>query len=288
MRMLPVATLTASIWLAACQSRDSARPVPSEKRTNDAQTLPTVALRNWKLHVDEFAAIDDAGQPGQARQLLRSFDSSIGGNFAWREHGIDYGRWALPPALAQQLTTLVASPEFAALCDALDQRGPRMQVTLAWPGGQRVVTVAPIAAFSEFATAAVAAQRATLLANTSAWTIEVTGPLMAAIETMEVTSAGAITVKLASGAVVTRGQLEVGALGKLTHLLSLPRLREAPPRVPAATAVPTSFRLQLAALPAAPVQVVSGLQPALPELSELWDVVVAARVALAGAMPSSP
>ena len=289
MRFRVLALLTGCVCGAACQRSDTSRAgraVVSENRTDEVQSLPTVALRNWKLHVDEFAALDSVGDAGQARRLLRSFDTSIGGNFAWRERGVDYGRWSLAPALAQQLTTLVASPEFAALQDATDQSGPRMQLTLAWPGGQRVVTLAPIAALTKFADDAVAAQRAALLANAPVWTIAVTGPLMAARETVEITSAGAITVKLVDGDLVTRGQLEPGALGKLAHLLALPRLREAPPRVAAATTVPTSFRFQVAGAPDA--QVASALQPELPELAELWDIVAAARVALSAQAPTVP
>lgn len=283
MRSLPIVLLTVWVCAAACQSSDKKRTVASEPRTNETRTLPTVALRNWKLHVDEFAAIDNVGSAGQVRRLLRSFDTSIGGNFAWRERGIDYGRWSLSPVLAQQLATLVASAEFAALQDATEQSGPRMQLTLAWPSGQRVVTLAPVAALTNFADAAVAAHRAELLANAPAWTIEVTGPFMAAREAVEITSGGAITVKLVGGDLVTRGQLEPAVLGKLAHLLSLPRLREAPSRVMASTTVPTSFRFQFAAT--VQVQIASALQPELPELSELWNVVAAARVALSDHAP---
>ena len=284
MRATTVALATACTLIVACQRRDvEKRPdvsAASEDRTNEVQALPPIALRNWKLHVDEFAALDEAHEPGQARPVLRSFDTSIGGNFAWRERTIDYGRWSLPPALLQRLTALVSSAEFAALRDGADQRGPRMQITLAWPGGQRVMTLDLVASLRQFADDAVAAQRAAMQASLPAWSLSVTGPLLAARETIEITSSGLIAVKNASGAPVARGQVDPVMLGKLAHLLTLPRLREAPARVAAATTVPTSFHFQIALTPALDVQIDSGLQPSLAELGALWSLVVGVRLSL--------
>ena len=271
----------------------------------DAKALPVVALRNWKLHVEHFAG-RVAATHGQVAVRIAdySFDTSIGGNFAWRERGVDYGRWQLDDKSTQTLRDLVSSAAFFALSDQPDDGGPRLQITLAWPGGQRVVTVNSPAtttdgaaptdgaatttaqALQHVADDAVASYRSKLRTEPAqrTWSIAVTGPFIAARETVTLTGAGELSVQLApksSKRIDAAGPVAPAVLGRIAHLLSLPAMRTLPRRVAADTTVPISFRLQLTTVPPLVMDVESALLPQNAELSELWDAVAAARRAVA-------
>ncbi len=261
--------------------------------------LPVVALRNWKLHVERFAGqVAASSGKAVARTADYSFDTSIGGNFAWREHGVDYGRWKLSDRHAQQLRDLVASAAFLTAPEPPDDGGPRLQITLAWPGGQRVATLdipddlessdptavvatTTASALQKFADQVVASYRATLREQPAqlGWTIAVTGPFIAARETVTIDSTGAMQVQgVQKPSTVVAAPVLVAPLllGRINHLLALPSMRRLPGRVAADTTVPIGFRLQLVTPPLM-VEVESALLPHAAELRELWDAVAAAR-----------